>query len=952
MGAYAEQIANLKLVTLLERSAGRDGIAKTDVEQLHANVLKVADTAGRLLEAIPLTFRQYTEHNLTHSANLIRLMGDFIPAKTLDELNAVELAVLSFAALLHDLGMFVTDAERNQLLQSQDFVRFLNADPEKEHAIAEAEATGRRITVRAIEDAVIADYFRRLHPERVRQQIDAHDDLRTALRFREQSLVDSVSRICESHGWGVYESTDPRHPEKTIRQLKPRQRIYGVRFNEQYIAAALRLADIMDFDRSRTPLALLKTIDFTEPKSQAEWEKHLSIKGWEVTDRDVAFQAECTKPEHYVAVMEFLGWIDAELRDCRRLLVRDAPKDVAERYLFQLPPAVDRIHVEMEDKSFIAGAFRFELDYERIMKLLMDRSLYPDPSLFLRELLQNSLDACRVRMALARYDHAGDRYRPEIAVRDETVDGNRVIVFQDNGVGMSRAILENYFMRVGRSYYRSNEFHAERKRLLERDVELEATSQFGIGFLSCFMVADRIEIETYRHGYQPLHVLIEGATKYFTIRVVDDASPPPQFAFQGETIEKDGPPVFPGTRVTLHLRPGAKVDVLQTLETFAVNIEVPVAVMTGEEERVEVPAYRWRRDPMQFLEDIVDPDLVPTWADILVPLEVPLRSYDFCDGIDGRAWFWMLKGPDGQPTPRLNHLQIASGGISPAGLPAQVRRLAHNNRPRVSVEQEWPSSFDVPDELRAFWSSSDIPTRTRLLQHAESPMKSVWYFHPKAIQALAAPDRSWLDVDTEYKHAFAAEGSTSWALHGISLPGGVTQWDPMRGSAYSSSFIYFPLGFAIDVRKGAPTPAANRLFVSPQDAAVIVVPILRAFTQAALDFADEHASNLLWAGWCEGFFEGFRSVGNDWLDHAVRPDYARVEKRLRFSRDLDGKTIARNRDELRAELGRFIMQRDLTISPINRVLLSKYAWRRTEDGDIEYDLDTERELPPLGRSGG
>lgn len=451
MGVYADQIAKLKLVKLLEKSAGRDDVSLTDVQKLHAAVLQAADIVGPLLERVPVTFRQYTEHNLGHSANLVRLMGRFIPEKTQKQLNALEIAVLVLSAMLHDLGMFVTDAERTEALESEEFARFLDAAPDKQQAIAEAYAAGRNVTARVIEDAVLADYFRRLHPGRARIHIEKH--LGEVLRFREYSLVDAVARICESHGWGVYESTDPRHPEKTIAKLNPRHRIYDVPFNEQYIAAALRLADIMDFDRSRTPLALLKTIDFTEAKSQAEWQKHLQIKGWEVSDRDVSFQAECRKPEHYVAVMEFIEWIDAELRDCRRLLVRLAPQDVAQRYQFQLPPAVDRIHVEMADKSYIAGAFRFELDYERIMKLLMDRSLYPDPSLFLRELLQNSLDACRVRMALAKSEGAADKYEPRIAVWDRSNETARTIVFQDNGVGMSRAIVENYFMRVGRSYY-------------------------------------------------------------------------------------------------------------------------------------------------------------------------------------------------------------------------------------------------------------------------------------------------------------------------------------------------------------------------------------------------------------------------------------------------------------------------------------------------------------------
>lgn len=229
--------------------------------------------------------------------------------------------------------------------------------------------------------------------------------------------------------------------------------LQGIAFHPQYLACCLRLADIMDFDRSRTPLALLRTI--TDETSQREWQKHLQITGWEIGEHDVEFHASCTHPEHYVAVMEYLDAVDRELLECRRLVVRDATRQT-EDYTLRLPAATDRIHVQMADKSYIAGGFRFELEYERILKLLMDKSLYPDPSLFLRELLQNSLDACRLRKALIEEEGHGAHYTPHIVVWDHSADADDPrVVFQDNGIGMSEEVVKNYFMRVGRSYYRS-----------------------------------------------------------------------------------------------------------------------------------------------------------------------------------------------------------------------------------------------------------------------------------------------------------------------------------------------------------------------------------------------------------------------------------------------------------------------------------------------------------------
>src|SRR5207244_436448 len=112
------------------------------------------------------------------------------------------------------------------------------------------------------------------------------------------------------------------------------------------------------------------------------------------------------------------------------------------------------------------------------------------------------------RLAGARAQSAKDNsYEPRIVVWDYSTDEeNPRVVFQDNGIGMSLSTVEAYFMRVGRSYYRSREFEAERDRLRTQGVDLEACSQFGIGILSCFLVADRFEVSTYQYGAEPLEI--------------------------------------------------------------------------------------------------------------------------------------------------------------------------------------------------------------------------------------------------------------------------------------------------------------------------------------------------------------------------------------------------------------------------------------------------------------
>ncbi|MDQ3746796.1 MAG: HD domain-containing protein, partial [Acidobacteriota bacterium] len=324
MGMYARQIADLKLVKELKRSAGRDDILVEDVEKLVALVNDAADVAGPLLERIPVTFKQYTEHNIRHCRNLIDLMGRFIPRETLRQMNGLELSVLILSALLHDFGMFVSEEEKREALKSQEFDSFLLGHHDRAAALEEARKRGDHARAEVIQDALLAEYFRRLHPERARKNV--RKELPGRLVYGDVDISEYVLDVCESHAWGVHESSDPKYLNRTVSQLSTNKAVYGVPLNQQYAACCLRLADIMDFDRSRTPVVVFQNLDFTEEKSWEEWNKHLSVKGWVINERDVMFRAECKRPAFYVAVMEFLDWVDNELSECRRLVVKEAPR--------------------------------------------------------------------------------------------------------------------------------------------------------------------------------------------------------------------------------------------------------------------------------------------------------------------------------------------------------------------------------------------------------------------------------------------------------------------------------------------------------------------------------------------------------------------------------------------------------------------------------------------------
>lgn len=177
-----------------------------------------------------------------------------------------------------------------------------------------------------------------------------------------------------------------------------------------------------------------------------------------------------------------------------------------------------------------AGGYRlphvaFTVSTADMHGLLMGSNFYGDEMLAVREAYQNAEDACRYR---ARHD--GQRgLPPEIAFEISSVDDGLILDCLDNGVGMSDHELRSAFARVGGRFRDLPEFLEEEQRDRRANVEpFYPISQFGIGVLSYFMIADRVELWTRRTrpdgGYhEALHVDIASGGDLLMVR---QAQPP------------------------------------------------------------------------------------------------------------------------------------------------------------------------------------------------------------------------------------------------------------------------------------------------------------------------------------------------------------------------------------------------------------------------------------------
>ena len=136
----------------------------------------------------------------------------------------------------------------------------------------------------------------------------------------------------------------------------------------------------------------------------------------------------------------------------------------------------------------------FQAEVAELLRLMV-HSVYSETDIFLRELISNASDACdRLRYeAIAKPELLGDGAPLAIRITPDAAAGTLTIA--DNGIGMDRQELIDNLGTVARSGTR-----AFMSKLAEAKDGTGLIGQFGVGFYSAFMVADRIEVTSRRAG--------------------------------------------------------------------------------------------------------------------------------------------------------------------------------------------------------------------------------------------------------------------------------------------------------------------------------------------------------------------------------------------------------------------------------------------------------------------
>ncbi|QDW19011.1 ATP-binding protein [Flavobacterium sp. KBS0721] len=475
-------------------------IKRLENSEFLPNIKTVFNKIQPLLDnQIPKIFGSYTLHNIDHSIRIMEYMADII--QDINSLSELEITLLVYSALLHDIGMAVSTKDID-LIKKDNFSEI------------DIKFSSMKKVMNNNEEIALTEYIRRYHSflsaKYIRENLNEYFQIPGQITAY---FTEDLALICESH---------TKDFDWISSRLTQNDKKGHFHYNSQFIACILRLGDILDIDSSRTPYNLYKTID---PKgiSEDEWKQHFVITNKKKIEFDtvkkqkqIVFHGESPNANIHRKILSYIDWVEKELNGSM-----DLTNKMPNQYniLFDSSP---KIHIR--PIGFTFSEYKMSLDYHAISRLLMGDKIYGNKSLGLREIIQNSLDACRVRQEIEKekFQFGDDNYEPKIKIILDAK--NNIVIIKDNGIGMSMEIIKKHFLNIGVSYYNSTDFKL-------RDLNYKPIGNFGIGFLSCFMLSDNVKVITRNFKDKSKFTIeLEKNNEYTSLTQIDD------FTFEGTEV--------------------------------------------------------------------------------------------------------------------------------------------------------------------------------------------------------------------------------------------------------------------------------------------------------------------------------------------------------------------------------------------------------------------------------
>lgn len=442
---------------------------------LFSQVTTICEMVKETINSISGCFNNYTMHDMGHGIRVANYMEQL--AFGIDEqrdskakcFNAAEYAILILSAVLHDIGMFISPKDKDEIKNGK--IKY--SESLTYQGVLEVK--------KGNEEDAIKEIVRLTHAARIKEYLnykftDGAQTIADILKIdNKYPYSEDISLICQAHGENYDFIKTKLRTSTTKGQYE---------YNPQFFAVILRIADYLDLDKQRTPMLWFSIMDING-FSKTEWETHFQISNEKKLKKyfdgklQIFFDGKSSDAKIHRKYLKYIDNLMKEVENADTLLNH---KDAQHKYKLNLTTKIDDL---VKTDGFEYSDLRLTLDYAAITELLMGKNIYGDNKLGLRELIQNSIDACKL-MNEVKCDYATS-ITPSIHI--SISKENNYVKIWDTGIGMTIDVVKNHFLNIGKSYYKSNEY-------LFNNYQYKPIGQYGIGFLACFLLSDNVIVRT------------------------------------------------------------------------------------------------------------------------------------------------------------------------------------------------------------------------------------------------------------------------------------------------------------------------------------------------------------------------------------------------------------------------------------------------------------------------
>lgn len=482
------------------------------------NVLTTLDWYGGVIRnRKPEFFPDYTDHGIEHIQSVLN-STEWLTGESIELLSEKDVAAIVLSVLLHDYGMFLTYDGLITLLESEEKIEFFDKKTWKElWAEFESEVRrwddkkqidvcGKKVDCNIILDGdlrdstkrIIGEFLRRHHPRLAHEiALNGFPGVNgSRIEFAngiDDDLKDIAGLVARSHGMNLRDTFS--YIQRKFGVLRDPYSVKAI-----YLMTLLRIADYLQFTNERAPKDNLSTYTIPSPFSRLQWSIHNAVLNTTHNGNDPELINVVARPKtvkEYLELESLFKGIQYELDHSWAVLGEVYGEN---KELSKLKIRIRRIKSTLEDEEFkselpyLPKEILFE-SHPDVVKLLIQPLYGDDPSFGVRELLQNSLDACRERMR--KESQKGNNYEPDIHIEIDNNGEDYFFKIYDNGMGMSEEIISNYFFKVGSTYRNSLDW---KRDFTDSDglSTVQRSGKFGVGVLAAFLLGDEIYVETKR----------------------------------------------------------------------------------------------------------------------------------------------------------------------------------------------------------------------------------------------------------------------------------------------------------------------------------------------------------------------------------------------------------------------------------------------------------------------